>query len=267
MAPQRETREMIVATWNVNGVRSRLQLVAGWMMLRQPDVICLQELKVEPKDFPRDELRALGWDAAFTCQKNYNGVAILARRPITDVQIGFDDGQEEYEARLISATVGGARVVCAYVPHGRDIEAELYQHKLAWIRRLRAWLDARHKPDQPLVLCGDFNVTPEPRDVFDPKLWASRVHFHADARNAYRELLGFGLYDTFRLYHAGAGLYSYWDYRENAWPKNHGLRIDHVLATKPMAERCLFSAIDRAQRTSPHASDHVPVMSAFTELG
>lgn len=258
---------MIVATWNINGVRSRLQNLAGWVMLRQPDVVCLQELKVEPKDFPKAELRSLGWDAAFACQKNYNGVAILSRRPITDVLVGFDDGEEEYEARLVSATVGGMRIVCAYVPHGRDIEAELYKHKIAWLGRLRRFLDKRHTPDQPLVVCGDFNVAPEAKDVFDAKVWASRVHFHADARNAFANLAAFGLYDTFRTHHPGAGLYSYWDYREHAWEKNLGLRIDHVLATKGLAQRCLFAAIDRAQRSAAHASDHVPVMAAFAELG
>lgn len=256
---------MIVSTWNINGVRSRLQLLAGWMMLRQPDVVCLQELKVEPKDFPRAELRALGWDAAFVCQRNYNGVAILSRRPITDVLVGFDDGEEEYEARLIAATVGGIRIVCCYVPHGRDIEAELFRHKLAWLARLRRYLDKRHTPEQPLVVTGDFNVAPEAKDVWDPVLWQSRVHFHPDARNAFANVAAFGLYDTFRTHHPGAGLYSYWDYREHAWEKNLGLRIDHVLATRDLAKRCLFASIDRAQRTAPHSSDHVPVMAAFAE--
>lgn len=257
---------MIVATWNMNGVLSRLQHLAGWMMLRQPDVVCLQELKCEPKDFPLAQIRSLGWDAAFVCQRNYNGVAILSRRPIADVAIGFDDGAEEWEARLVSATVSGVRIACVYVPHGRDIEAELYRHKIDFLGRLRRWLDAKYRADQPLLLCGDFNVAPEAKDVFDAKLWASRVHFHADVRAAFRELCAFGLHDTFRLHHAGAGLFSYWDYREKAWEKNLGLRIDHVLATKPMAERCMFSSIDRAQRSAPHSSDHVPVMSAFTEL-
>ena len=256
---------MIVATWNVNGINSRLQQVATWLRWRQPDVLCLQELKSEPEDYPRAALRSIGWDSAFASQRNYNGVAILSRRPIERVAIGFEDGEEDYEARLIAATVSGVRVVCVYVPHGREIDAELFQHKLRWLKRLRAYLDKRHRNDERVVVCGDFNVTPEARDVFNPKLWLGRVHYHPDARAAYAEVTQFGLYDTLRLHHPAAGLYSYWDYREHAWKKNHGLRIDHVLATRPMAERCLFSAIDKQQRLGAHPSDHVPVMAAFAE--
>ncbi len=259
---------MLVATWNVNGVRSRIDAVTAWLALRQPDVICLQELKVVPAEMPLPAFWALGYQVAFVAQGTYNGVAIAARAPhaLTDVVVGGLGPGFDHEARLIAATVGGVRVVCGYVPHGQRIDAPLYQHKQRWLGQLRAYLDARHRATDPVLVCGDFNVAPESRDVHDPKVWTDKVHFHVDVRVAYKHLLAFGLHDTFRKHHGGTGLYSWWDYRGLAFEKDWGLRIDHVLATRPMAERCTFAAIDRAARVPAHASDHAPVLAQFTDL-
>lgn len=255
---------MVVATWNVNSIVSRLSHVLRWLALRQPDVLCLQELKCLPNAFPLPAFWAAGYMAAWVAEGSYNGVAIVSRLPLTDVKIGFGDGRPE-EARLIAATAGGVRVLSAYVPHGREVGSEWFRYKLDWLARLRAHLDRSHQPGEPLALCGDFNVAPEARDVYDPKLWGSKVHFHPDARIALKEVTSFGLADTFRMHHAGGGLYSWWDYTtRDGFAKNKGLRIDHVFATRPLAERCLYAAIDRTERTVAHSSDHAPVLAAFS---
>jgi exodeoxyribonuclease-3 len=254
---------LTVATWNINSVRSRFAQLSAWLALRQPDVLCLQELKVMPAEVPIAALWSMGYQVAFVAQGIYNGVAIVARRPMSDVMIGGLGPEFDPEARVVAASVAGIRVVCVYVPHGQRIDAPLYRHKQRFLGALRAYLEARHKPTDPILVCGDFNVAPESRDVHDPKAWSDKVHYHADIRVEYRHLLAFGLHDTFRRHHAGAGLHSWWDYRAGALEKDHGLRIDHILATRPLAERCTFAAIDRAARLTPHASDHAPVLATF----
>lgn len=241
----------------------------AWLQVWRPDVLCLQELKTEPALLPLPALWALGYQVAFLAEKHWNGVAICARHPIEDVRLGFGDGRPEPDARLVSAMVGGVRVLSAYVPHGREVGHGEWRYKLEWLERLRAHLDAHYLPTDPLVLCGDFNVAPEARDVWDPKSWLRKVHYHPDARVALRHVLAFGLHDTFRQHHAAGGFHSWWDYKaRDAIAKNRGLRIDHVFATRPLAERCRFAAIDLSQRIGDwpcSPSDHVPVMSAFDD--
>ena len=258
---------MIVATWNINGVRSRLDAVLAWLALRGVDVLCLQEVKSTAEEFPFAAFQRLGFAVALHPQRSYNGVAIVSRRPITDVVLGLGDSNDDPEARLISATISGVRVLSVYVPHGQRVGEETFAHKLAWLKRLRANLDLHYRPETPLVACGDFNVAPEARDVFSPTLWRDKVHFHVDARVALKDVLAFGLVDTFRLHHAGDNHFTWFDYQgRDTFERNLGLRIDHIFATRPMAERCVLSAIDRAPRALPHASDHVPMMSAFAEI-
>jgi exodeoxyribonuclease III len=193
-------------------------------------------------------------------------VAIVSRRPMSDVSLGLGDSADDPEARLVSATIAGVRVLSVYVPHGQRVGEEMFAHKLAWLKRLRAHLDAHYRPSTPLAACGDFNVAPEARDVFSPALWRDKVHYHVEARVALKEVMAFGLVDTFRLHHPGEGLYTWFDYQgRDTFERNLGLRIDHVFATHTLAEKCLYSAIDRAPRGLPHASDHLPMLSAFGE--
>jgi exodeoxyribonuclease-3 len=255
---------MKLATWNVNSIRARLDRVLAWLDERRPDVLCMQELKVEEKDFPAEAFRAAGWHVAAAWQKTYNGVAIASRAPLDRVEIGLEDGVDDPQARLVGAMVGGVRVLSVYAPNGQLVGTDKYVYKLEWLARLRRWLDAHAKPDEPLLLCGDFNVAPEERDVHAPRAWESSVLFHVDARAALERVRAWGLVDTFRLHHQEAGAYSWWDYRQLSFPRDDGLRIDHVFATESMARRCSAAWIDREARKGKQPSDHAPVLAEFT---
>lgn len=254
---------MKLATWNVNSVRARHERLLRWLAAHQPDVLCLQELKVTDADFPFDAVREAGYHAAVHGQRGYNGVAILARDEPQDVVRGLDDGVDDPAARLVSARAGGVRVVCVYVPNGGELGSDKWSYKLDWLRRLRAWLERHHRPEEPLALCGDLNVAPEPRDCSDPVAWEGTVLYHPDIRAALRHVTDWGLVDAFRLKRPEAGLYSWWDYRMLAFPKNVGLRIDHVFATAALAGRCTAAAIDRNERKGKQPSDHAPVIVEF----
>lgn len=257
---------MKLATWNVNSVRARQERLLRWLAAHQPDVLCLQELKVTDADFPFDALREAGYHAAVHGQRTYNGVAILAREEPQDVVRGLDDGADDPAARLISARVGGVRVVCVYVPNGGELGSDKWSYKLDWLRRLRAWLERHHRTDERLALCGDMNVAPEARDCSDPVAWEGTVLYHPDVRAAFRHVTDWGLVDAFRLKRPEAGLYSWWDYRMLAFPKNVGLRIDHVFTTTSLGERCTAASIDRNERKGKQPSDHAPVVLEF-DLG
>ena len=256
---------MKIASWNVNSIRVRRERLLRWMEANRPDVLCLQELKVTETQFPVDALRAAGYDVAVFGQKGYNGVAVLSRTGLglEDVRMGLDDGVEDAAARLVSARVGTLRVITVYVPNGQVVGSDKYAYKLDWLRRLRAYLERHHRPSEPLVLCGDFNVAPEPRDVQFPKQWEKSVLFHVDVRAALRELMAWGLTDTFRIHHQEGGFYSWWDYRMLSFPKNDGLRLDLVLASAPVAASCTETSIDRNERKGKLASDHVPVLATL----
>jgi exodeoxyribonuclease-3 len=255
---------MRIATWNVNSVRARQERLFAWLRRQAPDVLCLQELKVEEAKFPRAELAALGYGSAVLGQRTYNGVAILAREPLEDVQLGLADGVDDPQARLIAATVRGVRVASVYCPNGQSVGSEKWAYKLAFMKRLRAWLDRHVRPDQPFALCGDFNVAPEALDVHDPAAWEGETLYHPEARASLADVAAFGLVDTLRRARPGEpGLYSWWDYRMLGFPKNRGLRIDHVLATVPLADRLVGAVIDREERKGEAPSDHAPVVSRF----
>jgi exodeoxyribonuclease-3 len=260
---------MKLATWNVNSIRARMPRVELWLPEAKPDVLCLQELKVEEKAFPREELERAGYQIAGVYQKTYNGVAILSKMPLSDVRVGLDDGEDDPQARLIAATVGGVRVICAYAPNGQAVGSDKYRYKLRWFERLRAYLDKHESRDKPLILTGDFNVAPEARDVYDPKGWENEPLYHVDARTALEKVRAFGLVDSWRLLNPDAVGYSWWDYRQLSFPKNRGLRIDHIFATETLARACKHVAIDREERKvkEGHApSDHAPVIATFDTI-
>ena len=254
---------MKIASWNVNSIKARQERLLGWLSSAQPDVLCLQELKCVDEKFPLEELKAAGYHAACHGQKTYNGVAILSKEPIEDVSRGLLDDGEAAQARLIAGTVRGVRVICVYAPNGQSVGSEAYQYKLDWYARLRRYLDTRHKPDQPLVITGDFNVAPEERDVWDVRLWEGQTLFSLPERAALKQMADFGLADTFRKFHPEEGRYSWWDYRMLGFPKNHGLRIDHLFATAPLFEKCTAADIDREARKGKQPSDHAPIWAEF----
>jgi exodeoxyribonuclease-3 len=254
---------MKLATWNVNSIRIRLERLGALLDRHQPDVLCLQETKVEDERFPMEPLAERGYQVALHGQKSYNGVAIASRRPMEDVVRGLPpDGAAEEQARLIAATIDGVRVICAYVPNGQAPGTPKYEHKLAWMERLRAHM-ADLVTAGPMVLCGDFNVAPEDRDVHDPAAWAGQIHCSEPERAALRSIASVGLIDGLRHLRPDAGLYTWWDYRQLSFPKNKGLRIDLVLVNQPMVGRLREVAIDRDERKGKQPSDHAPVIATF----
>lgn len=251
---------MKVITWNVNSLRARAERTEALLQRHAPDVLCLQELKAEEGDLPLELFWRAGYRVVSWSQKTYNGVAIVARTEPTGVVRGLSDGVEDDQARLISAVVGGIRFVCVYVPNGGELFSDKYTYKLQWLSRLRAFLDLHHRKDEPLVVCGDFNVAPEERDVHDPAAWLNESLFHPTSREALQNVLGFGLTDSLRVVTQEAGLFSWWDYRMLGFPKNRGLRIDHLFITQPLVARCKDVRIDRNERKGKQPSDHAPVV-------
>lgn len=254
---------MKLATWNVNSVRARQERLLAWLQRTEPDVVCLQELKVADEAFPFETIREAGYWAAVSGQKTYNGVAILSRLEPLDVQRGMADGADDPQARLLTATIAGIHIISAYFPNGKMVGSEHYAYKLAWMRRLQQYLQTRFNPSDPLVLCGDFNVAPDDADVARPAAWANSVLCHGDARQALEEIRRWGLVDVLRKHHSQGGVYSWWDYRMLAFPKNDGLRIDHIFATEPLAARSTGAEVDRQERKGAKPSDHAPVIATF----
>jgi exodeoxyribonuclease-3 len=257
---------MKIATWNVNSIRARMERLCAWLAAQAPDVLCLQETKVEDNVFPALELESLGYHAAAYGQKTYNGVAVLARQPFDDIVRGFGDGIEDAQARFLVVRVGKLRVGSLYVPNGQAVGTDKFRYKLAWLERWRAWLATHADVSQPLVFCGDINVAPEDRDVHDPEAWRDQVMCHPDERAALAEVRRWGLVDVFRQLNPDASQYTWWDYRQLSFPKNRGLRIDHILCTQGMAAGCRSVVIDRDARKGQAPSDHAPVVAEFADL-
>jgi exodeoxyribonuclease-3 len=229
-----------------------------------PDVVCMQETKVTDAAFPVMSFAALGYESVFHGGAGrWNGVAILSRVGITDVMAGFDDGTDEPESRFLAATCGGVRVCSVYVPNGREVGSEHYEAKLTWLRQLRLHLDKDCDPATDLVVCGDFNVAPEDRDVWDPTKFVGATHVSLPEREALAALLDWGLVDTFRELRPEEGLFSWWDYRAGDFHQHRGMRIDLLLATRPLAARARYTLIDRNARKGKQPSDHAPVMVDF----
>lgn len=256
---------MKVATWNVNSIRARKERLLAWLDEHKPDALCLQETKITDDAFPADEIREHGYHAIFHGQKTYNGVAILTREPVDNTTCGFGDGDPEDQARIIAGTYRGIRIVSVYVPNGKAVGTDKYHYKLEWMKRFRAYMDRCHDPNQPVIMCGDFNVAPEDRDVYNPKAWAGHVLCSDAERAALAHLVAWGFTDAFRLHHQEPGLYSWWDYRQLAFPKNLGLRIDMIYLSKPLVSRCTSAMIDRQARKGRTPSDHAPVIIELAE--
>ncbi|MBN8727192.1 MAG: exodeoxyribonuclease III [Xanthomonadales bacterium] len=250
---------MKIASWNVNSLNVRLPHVERWCETAAPDVLALQETKLEDAKFPVDALAAAGYHAAFSGQKTYNGVAILARQPLTDVVHGVD-GYEDPQRRILSATVGGVRVVNLYVVNGQAVGSEKFAYKLEWLARVTDHLATELARHPRMVVLGDFNIAPEDRDVHDPEAWREKILCSTPERAALARILDLGFVDSFRLFNEGDGHYSWWDYRQAAFRRDMGLRIDLVLASEALRPRCRAAAIDREPRTWERASDHTPVI-------
>ena len=253
---------MKIAAWNVNSLKVRLPHLLDWLAEAAPDVLCLQELKLEDHNFPRGEIEAAGYHVAFAGQKTYNGVALLARQPIDEVVVGNPNFPDE-QKRLISGTVGNLRVVCAYMPNGQEVGCDKYDYKLRWLAALADWLDGELQRYPRLALAGDYNIAPDDRDVHDPARWAGQILCSEPERAAFRRLLDLGLADSFRLFAQPEKTFSWWDYRMLGFQKNLGLRIDHILLSRPLAENCTAAGVDRGPRKRERPSDHAPVWATL----
>ncbi len=256
---------MKLVTWNVNSLNVRLPRLLGWLAANAPDVACLQETKLEDVKFPHDTLREAGYETYFAGQKTYNGVAIVVRKGLGAGEVvrgipGFEDTQQ----RVIAATIAGIRVICVYVPNGQTVGSEKYVYKLGWYHAATQYAKAELAQYPQLAMLGDFNVAPEDRDVHDPALWEGQVLVSEPERAAFRELLALGLQDSFRLFEQPPATFSWWDYRMLGFPKNHGLRIDHILMSAPLAARCASCRVDRNARKGEKPSDHAPVIAEIT---
>ena len=254
---------MKIATWNVNSINARMPHLAAWVKTAEPDVVCMQETKVVDESFPYQEIFDLGYHSAFHGQKSYNGVAIISKKEPEDVVKGFPDDDEESHKRLIAATVDGVRIVNTYIPNGSELWTDKFEFKLDWIQQLRRFFDVSYETSEKVLLCGDFNVAPEPEDVWNPALWEGKIHFSKPERAAIHFVKQWGFVDLFRKMNGEIKEYSWWDYRGLSFPKNRGLRIDHIWVTEPLAENCTSCIIDRASRKQERPSDHTPVVAEF----
>lgn len=256
---------MKIATWNINGISSRLEHVLKWSQVARPDVLCLQETKIVDVRFPSARFRIAGYEHIEVFgEKSYNGVAIVSRLPLEDVTKGFPRDDADAPRRLIAATARGVQIYNVYVPHGTKLGSDKFAFKLNWLARLRKHFDKNYKPSDMLLLCGDLNVAPHESDVWDPRYWQHRMHFTKRERDAIQDLKKWGFVDVFRQMNDEPGEYTWWDnFRESSFTKNRGLRIDHIWCSPALAERCVDCWIDRTPRGWPKPSDHAPVVAEF----
>ena len=254
---------MLIATFNANSIRSRMDVILRWLADHKPDALCIQETKVQDAEFPRRPIEDAGYHVVFKGQKAYNGVALLSRTPPAEVSAGLDDEPRD-EPRLLHAKIGPVHIVNTYVPQGRDIHHEMYAYKLAWFGRLRRFFDQRFKKTDLLVWAGDLNVAAEPIDVHSPELYGNHVCYHEAAREAFAKCRAWGFVDVFRKHHPEPGHYTFFDYRTpDAVNKGVGWRIDYLLASPALAEKCTGAAIDLKPRLESKPSDHTVLMAAF----
>ena len=254
---------MKIATWNVNSLRVRLPHVLQWLEAAQPDVLAIQETKTVDEQFPLAELEAAGYNAVFAGQKTYNGVAILSKSPATEIVTDIPD-LDDPQRRILAATIDGVRVVNLYVVNGAEVGSDKYAYKLDWLAKVTAWLQQQAALYPSLVVLGDFNIAPEDRDVHDPVAWGEGILCSPAERAALQAIQGLGLSDTFRQFTQPDKSFSWWDYRGGGFRRNHGLRIDLILASKPLADVCQSCVIDREPRTWEKPSDHTPVVAEFS---
>jgi len=254
---------MKIATFNVNSIRQRLPVVLKWLETHQPDVMCLQETKVQDELFPVDAIRDAGYHATFRGMKSYNGVATLTRTVPEKIIHGLHEGPDNEDFRILQTVVNGIAIINTYVPQGSTITSEKYVYKLEWFRRLRAYFETALNPAVPVIWTGDLNIAPEPIDVYHPEKRTNDVDFHIDARNAFKDVVAWGFTDVWRKLHPELVQYTYWDYFRNAFQRDFGWRIDHILVTAPLAERCRAAEIDMEPRGIAGSSDHTIVWAEF----
>jgi exodeoxyribonuclease-3 len=252
-----------VASWNVNSLKVRLPHVLDWCQAEGPDVLALQETKLTDDRFPVADLESAGYHSVFSGQPTYNGVAILSREPaqpdvVTDIP-GLDDPQR----RILAATIGGVRIIDLYVVNGKEVGSDKFAYKLDWLEKVTDWIAGEIERHERVIVLGDFNIAPEDRDVHDPDAWHERILCSTPEREALRRICDLGLRDTFRLFEQPEKSYSWWDYRQAAFRRNLGLRIDLVLATRPLASSCTRAWIDVEPRRQERPSDHTPVLAEF----
>ncbi|MDF3036172.1 MAG: xth [Paucimonas sp.] len=253
---------MKLVTWNVNSLKVRLPHVLQWLSANPVDVLCLQETKLTDDKFPVAEIEAAGYRVCFTGQKTYNGVAILSRHEMNEVVKNIPSFEDEQQ-RVIAATINGVRVVCVYIPNGQAVGSDKYEYKLRWLDGLHDWLAGQCRIYPKLALLGDYNIAPDDRDVHDPVAWQGSVLVSDAERAAFRRLTALGLKDAFRLFDQPEKIFSWWDYRQMAFRRNMGLRIDHILLSEPLAVSCTGCMIDKAPRKLEQPSDHTPVVATI----
>ena len=253
---------MKIATWNVNSLKVRLPHVLQWLGSHQPDVLAIQETKTVDEQFPANALAEAGYHAVFAGQKTYNGVAILSKTPATEVMTDIP-GLADPQRRILAATVNDVRIVNLYVVNGAEVGTDKYAYKLEWLKAVTQWLHTQIRQYPKLVVLGDFNIAPDDRDVHDPALWCGKIFCSEPERNALKAMETVGLSDTFRLFAQADKSFSWWDYRAGNFRRNHGLRIDLILASKPLVDICQACYIDREPRTWDKPSDHAPVVTEF----
>jgi len=253
---------MKIATWNVNSMNVRQAHVLEWLQAHDPDVLVLQEIKQLTEKFPTDELRALGYHSIASGQKTYNGVAVISKTPASDPVFDFPD-LDDPQRRVLASTVEGVRIVDLYIPNGSEVGSEKYAYKLNWLASLRRFLEAEMQAHENLVVLGDFNIAPADADVYDPEKWGDAILCSPAERQALKELLNLGLSDVFRKFEHPEKSFSWWDYRAAGFRRNAGLRIDLILTSNAMTERCQSSYIDKEPRAWERPSDHAPVVAEF----
>ncbi|HUT29134.1 MAG TPA: exodeoxyribonuclease III [Sedimentisphaerales bacterium] len=254
---------MKIASFNVNSLRARLPVVLAWLTEQQPDVLCVQETKVQDADFPRDQFEKVGYNCVFKGQKSYNGVAIFSTSDLKNVAHGFEEEPKDHP-RLIQAEVNGIAIVNTYVPQGDSPDSDKFQYKLNWFARLARHFDRNFKPTDPVLWLGDFNIAPEPMDVYDPDTLLGHVCYHPRVHEALRSVCRWGFIDVFRMHCADAGQYTFWDYRlRNSFERNLGWRLDHIMATRILAQKSRTCYIDSGPRAADRPSDHTPIVAEF----
>lgn len=250
----------IIATWNVNSLKMRLPQVIQWLKTQKPDLLALQETKMTDENFPRQVIEDTGYHVIFTGQKTFNGVAIISRSPAKEIEKHLPNFPEDPQKRFLAATFGDLRVINIYVPNGSSIDSDKYPYKLHWLEQLKKQLTSELAQFPRCIILGDFNIAPEDRDVYDPKAWEGQVLVSVPERNALKKIIELGFADAFRLFEQPPKSYSWWDYRQLAFPRNHGIRLDLVLVSRPLASTCQRCTIDREARKAEKPSDHAPVV-------
>lgn len=258
---------MKISTWNINGIKARLNGLVTWLQQARPDIACLQEIKSVDEGFPSERFEELGYNVAVHGQKSFNGVAILSRRPFDEVVTGLPGDQSDEQARYLEAVIsveeGVVRVASIYLPNGNPVDSEKFPYKLGWMDRLRDHVRERLAFEEPLILAGDYNIIPTENDVHDPRAWAEDALFRPESRERFHAIVNLGLTDAWRACHHEAHHYTFWDYQRGAWNKDNGIRIDHLLLSPQAADRLEACEIDRFTRGWEKPSDHVPVWGSF----